>query len=323
MLAEAFGSIPGPVDAIGHRIVHGGKFHESALLTQDVRAAIQKQAELAPAHNPLGLAVIEAADRAFGADIPQIAVFDTAFHSTLAPAAYTYPGPYEWIEQGIRRYGFHGINHGYVARRAAQMLKKSDLRLITCHLGNGASLAAVKDGKSIDTTMGFTPVEGLMMGSRSGSVDPGILIYLMRHSRLNADQIEDTLNHKSGLLGISGVSADMREILSAIQKGDQRAQLAFDMYAHRLTREAGAMLAVLGGIDAFVFTGGVGENCPPLRDAMARQLSFCGLQLDQKKNTAPKPDQDVAAASSRVRALVVRAREEWEIALQCQQVLTY
>src|SRR5262249_3037442 len=157
----------------------------------------------------------------------------------LAPAAYTYPGSYEWIEQGIRRYGFHGINHGYVARRAAQMLKRNALRLITCHLGNGASLAAVKDGKSLDTTMAFTPVEGLMMGSRSGSVDPGILIYLIRHRGLNADQIEDALNHKSGLRGISGISADMREILAAIQKGDRRAQLAFDIYAHRLTREAG------------------------------------------------------------------------------------
>jgi acetate kinase len=328
LLAQAFASIPGPVDVIGHRIVHGGTFHESARLTVEVRAAIQKQAELAPAHNPLGLAIIEAADRAFGSAVPQIAVFDTAFHSTMAPVAYTYPGPYEWLDEGIRRYGFHGINHGYVARRAPQMLGRdpASLRLITCHLGNGASLAAVKGGKSVDTTMGFTPVEGLMMGSRSGSVDPGILIYLMRHRGMGADQLEDTLNHKSGLLGISGSSGDMREILAALERGDQRAKLAYDLYAHRLVRESGAMLAVLGGVDAFVFTGGIGENCPPLRDAAARQFEFLGLWLDSAKNSASdldqhKLDRDIAAADSRVRVLVIKAQEEWEIALQCQQLL--
>jgi acetate kinase len=315
-LEPALCSIPGAVDVAGHRIVNGGKFRESAVLTSEVRAEIARQAEMAPTHNRLELAAIDTVDRALGANVTQVAVFDTAFHSTLPPAAYVYAGPYAWLDQGIRRYGFHGISHQYAARRAAELLRSPSLRLITCHLGNGASLAAVRAGRSIDTTMGFTPLEGLMMGSRGGSLDPGILVHLMRQGN-TADQLDDLLNRQSGLLGTSGISADMREILAAIQSGNERARLAFEVYTHRLVREMGAMLAVLGGLDAVVFTGGVGENCPPLREAAALQFGFLGLKLDPAKNAAPRPDQDVAAADSAVRVLVIHAEEEWEIAREC------
>ena len=199
--------------------------------------------------------------------VPQVAVFDTGFHKKMPLSAAVYPGPYEWFAAGIRRYGFHGINHKYCARRAAQLLHKDlkSLRLVTCHLGNGCSLAAIRDGRSIDTTMGFTPLEGLMMGTRSGSVDPGILTYLMRQKRLTGEQLDDLLNQHSGLLGISGVSGDMREIIDAIKNGNDRAKLALDIYVHRLQSGVGAMIAVLGGIDALIFTAGVGEHSPEVR----------------------------------------------------------
>jgi acetate kinase len=295
--APVLRSIPGPVEVVGHRIVHGGSFRASAILTPEVRAAIEEETAIAPAHNRMALKAVDILQQHFGPALTQIAVFDTAFHSTLPPEAYIYPGPYSWFQAGIRRYGFHGISHGYAARRAAQLLERdpASLRLITCHLGSGASLAAVKGGKSIDTTMGFTPLDGLMMGSRSGSVDPGILVHLLRQHGYTADQLDDILYHQSGLLGISGISADMREILAAIDCGDQRAQLAFDIYLHRLLREIGSMLAVLGGADALVFTGGVGENCVPLRDIVMQQFAF-----------VPS-----------LRMLVIHAEEEWEIARQC------
>jgi acetate kinase len=294
--ASVLGSLPGPVDVVGHRIVHGGRFHDSAILTPEVRAAIAEETAIAPAHNRMALKAVDMVQQHFGPDLMQIAVFDTAFHSTLPPEAYVFPGPYSWYQAGIRRYGFHGISHSYAARRAGQLLRRdlADLRLITCHLGSGASLAAVKGGQSIDTTMGFTPLDGLMMGSRSGSVDPGILIHLLRQHGYTADQLDDILYRQSGLLGVSGVSADMREILAAIDRGDQRAQLAFDIYLHRLVREIGSMLAVLGGADALVFTGGVGENCAPLRDRVIRHFGFL----------------------PNLKVLVVHAEEEWEIARQ-------
>jgi len=322
VLANILRQVPGSVDAVGHRVVHGGQFHESSLLTPEVRAEIQRQTEIAPLHASAGLAAVEAVDLAYGSGIPQIAVFDTAFHTTLPEEAYVYPGPHAWLADGIRRYGFHGISHRYSARRAAELLGPGKaLRIITSHLGGGASLAAVKDGKCVDTTMGFTPLEGLMMGSRSGSVDPGILIYLLRHKGMNLEQLEDVLQRKSGLLGLSGVSADMREVLAAIEQGNERARLAFDVYVHRLVRETGAMLAVLGGVDAVVFTGGIGENCPPVREALARQLTFCGLHLDALRNASLEEDGDIATPDSRVRALVIRTQEEWEIAQECGRVM--
>jgi acetate kinase len=295
-------AVPGSVDVVGHRVVHGGRFHDSAVLTPEVRAAIAEETSIAPAHNQQVLAAVAAVERVLGSAMRQVAVFDTAFHASLPPAAYVYPGPYSWLDEGIRRYGFHGISHGYAARRAAALLEKNpaSLRLVTCHLGSGASLAAVRGGVSVDTTMGFTPLEGLMMGSRSGSIDPGILIQLIRRHGYTADQIEDLLYHQSGLLGVSGISADMREILAAIGRGDPRARLAFDIYTHRLVREIGSMIAVLGGADALVFTGGVGENCAPLREAVAPQFAFL----------------------PHLRVLVVHAEEEWEIARQCYAVIS-
>jgi acetate kinase len=298
--APVLKSLPGPVELTGHRIVHGGKFRTPTVLTPEVRAAIAEEDSIAPAHNRIALEAVDILQRRFGPKFTQIAVFDTGFHATLAPEAYVYPGPYAWLEAGIRRYGFHGISHGYAARRAAQLLggDPASLRIITCHLGSGASLAAVRGGKSIDTTMGFTPLEGLMMGSRSGSVDPGILIYLLRQHNYTADQLEDILYKQSGLQGVSGISSDMRQILAAIGRGDPRAQLAFDIYLHRLLREIGSMLAVLGGADALVFTGGVGENCAPLRDRAVEQFKFL----------------------PNLRVLVIHAEEEWEIARQCYEL---
>jgi len=246
----------------------------------------------------------------------QVAVFDTGFHSRLPEPAAVYPGPYEWLAQGIRRYGFHGINHQYCAVRAARVLRRdlNSLRLVTCHLGNGCSLAAISQGISIDTTMGFTPLEGLMMGTRSGSVDPGILTYLMRQGQLQGQEIDSVLNQKSGLLGISGLSGDMREILAAMNKGHARARLAFDIYVHRLQAGIGAMVAVLGGVDALVFTAGVGENSPEVRAATCTHLKFLGLKLDPAANDQPSAEQDIATADSHVRILVIRAQEDWAIA---------
>jgi acetate kinase len=320
VLEPVLKSIPGSVDVVGHRIVHGGPvYRQTTALTPEVRAAIAREIEFAPAHNRFELEAVQAVDRFLVSGVLQIAVFDTGFHATLTPDAYVYPGPYAWLEQGIRRYGFHGINHQYASRRAAEVLGADPalLRLIVCHLGNGASLAAVRGGKSADTTMGFTPLEGLMMGSRCGSIDPGILVYLIRHRGSTAEQLDEILNRKSGLLGVSGISGDMRKIESAIDSGNSRAQLAFDMYVHRLLRELGAMLAVLGGTDAIIFTGGVGENSARLRERVCDSLAFLGLKLDTTKNAQLAGDQDIAASDSRVRVLVIRAQEEWEIAREC------
>jgi acetate kinase len=320
ILEPVLKSVAGSVDVVGHRIVHGGPvYRETTLLTSDVRNAIAKEIEFAPAHNRFELEAVQAVDQVIGPRTPQIAVFDTGFHATLTPDAYVYPGPYNWLEQGIRRYGFHGINHQYASRRAAEMLRaeSASVRLIICHLGNGASLAAVRGGKSADTTMGFTPLEGLMMGTRCGSIDPGILLYLIRHRGSTAEQLDEILNQKSGLLGVSGISGDMREIESAMNAGKERAQLAFDVYVHRLTREIGAMLAVLGGVDAIVFTGGVGENSVRLRERVCGNLDFLSLKLDAAKNAQPSGDEDIATPDSQVRVLVIRAQEEWEIAREC------
>jgi acetate kinase len=306
------------IDIAGHRVVNGGReFREPAIVTPDVKAAIERMAEVAPLHNRAELDGIEMVQQKCGA-VPQVAVFDTAFHRQMPEAATVYPGPYEWVEQGICRFGFHGINHQYCAQRAARMLGKSlaSLRLITCHLGNGCSLAAIRDGHSIDTTMGFTPLEGLMMGTRSGSVDPGILTHLMRRTNLSGEQIDDMLNKKSGLLGISGVSSDMREIVAAMKQGNVRAKLAFEIFVHRLRSGIGAMAAVLGGLDALVFSAGIGENSPEVRAATCETLGFLGVTLDAAKNTKPALDADISAAE-RTRVLVIRAQEDWAIAREC------
>jgi acetate kinase len=306
------------INIIGHRVVHGGQeYREPTIITPEVKVAIKRLSVLAPAHNPANLEGIEAIEKVLP-DVPQIAVFDTAFHSDLPLAAAVYPIPYEWFEQGIRRYGFHGISHEYCAKRAAQLLGKelASLRLINCHLGNGCSLAAIRNGKSIDTTMGFTPLEGLMMGSRSGSIDPGILIHLLREG-LDPDKLDEMLNKASGLKGISGEGGDMRQILSAVIAGNSRAMLALDMYVHSLCKHIGGMLATLGGLDALVFTGGVGENVGEIRDRVAQAFAFLGLKVDSEKNNFSPVDEDIADADSLVRVLVVHTEEDWAIASEC------
>lgn len=307
------------IDIVGHRVVHGGQdYQQSTLISPDVKEAIARLAVFAPVHNPVNLEGIEAIENLLP-NVPQIAVFDTAFHAQLPPAAFVYPGPYEWLENGIRRYGFHGISHQYCARRAAEMLNRNlaDLRLISCHLGNGCSLAAIRGGVSIDTTMGFTPLEGLMMGSRSGSIDPGIIIHLLRRSDITAEKLDNILNQNSGLKGISGVSGDMRQIGEAISQGNERAQLALDIYIHRLRAGIGAMLASLGGLDALIFTAGVGENSAVVRATACEAFGFMGLKLDGEKNQQVQGDEDIATADSAVKVLVIHTQEDWEIAREC------
>jgi len=307
------------INVVGHRVVHGGpRFEDPVVITAEVKSEIAGVAAFAPLHNRAELEGMEIIEELLGA-VPQVAVFDTGFHKKMPLPAAVYPGPYEWFALGIRRYGFHGINHKYCARRAAHLLRRDPkaIRLVSCHLGNGCSLAAIRDGRSVDTTMGFTPLDGLMMGTRSGSVDPGILTYLMRQNHLTGEQLDDVLNKRSGLLGISGISGDMREILAAIKNGDERAKLAFDIYVHRLQSGIGAMIAVLGGIDALIFTAGVGENSPEVRAAACANLQYVGLQLDPKKNVESPPDQDISTADSPVRVMIIRAQEDWEIARDC------
>jgi acetate kinase len=320
------------IEVVGHRLVNGGPDHRGpAIVDEKVKAAIEAAVAFAPLHNQAELDGIAVAEKVIP-DVPQVAVFDTGFHHTLPEAAYAYPGPYEWLAKGIRRYGFHGINHGYIAERGPQILKRDSrgLRMVSCHLGNGCSLAAIQNGRSLDTTMGFTPLEGLMMGTRSGSVDPGILTYLMREENQTGEQLDDLLNKKSGLLGIAGFSGDMREIIEAMKSsaatcsapteiGDKsaRAKLAFDMFVHHLRREIGGMIAVLGGLDVLVFTAGIGENSPDVRAAACEPLAYAGAHLDAARNAKSPADADISANSSTVRILIIAAEEDWMIARDC------
>ena len=310
---------PSEIDIVGHRLVHGGQeFRQPTLVTTQVKASLAQLSELAPLHNLSELEGIQIIEKILG-PVAQVAVFDTAFHSQLPEASSVYPGPYEWVGEGIRRYGFHGINHQYCAQRAAHLIGKplEALRLITCHLGNGCSLAAVLNGRSIDTTMGFTPLDGLMMGSRSGSVDPGILTYLIRKHGYSADNLDEILNRKSGLQAISGVSNDMRQVLNAMAQSKPRAKLAFEMFIHRLRSHIGSMLAALSGLDALIFTAGIGENSATVRAAACEGFRFLGLTLDPERNAQPLADCDIATGDSAVRVLVIRAQEDWAIAREC------
>lgn len=316
------------IDVVGHRVVHGGEAYETpTIINSEVKAAIQRLSVFAPLHNRAELEGIDVIEKTL-ANVTQVAVFDTGFHQHLPKLAYVYPGPYEWLAQGIRRYGFHGINHQYCAERTAQLLRKNlqSLKIVTCHLGNGCSLAAIRDGRSIDTTMGFTPLEGLMMGTRSGSVDPSILTFLIRQNGLTTEKLEDLLNKKSGLLGISGLSADMRQIVAAMNDGHSRARLAFDMFVHRLQCSIGATAAALNGIDALVFTAGIGENSAEVRAAACANLNFLGAKLDAVENTQPAGgetvDRDISLSSSAVRVLVIRAQEDWAIARDCWRLVS-
>jgi acetate kinase len=312
-------SAPSEINTVGHRVVNGGQdLRQPTIVTPEVKVAISRMSAFAPLHNRAELEGMEIVAKRFGR-VPQVAVFDTGFHSHLPEPAFVYPGPYEWLAKGIRRYGFHGINHQYCAGRAAQLLGEDllSLKLVTCHLGNGCSLAAIQEGHSVDTTMGFTPLEGLMMGTRSGSVDPGILTYLMRQEDPAGAKLDELLNKKSGLLGISGTSGDMREIVASMKAGDARAKLAFDIFAHRLRSGIGAMTAVLGGMDALIFSAGIGENSSEVRAAACANFGYLSLYLDPGKNAASAQDQDIASEDSVVRVLVIRAQEDWAIARDC------
>ncbi|HZQ67435.1 MAG TPA: acetate kinase [Terriglobales bacterium] len=312
----------GSVDIVGHRIVHGGhKLDAATVVTPEVKGIIARVAAFAPLHNRAELEGIEIVERIIG-PVKQVAVFDTGFHRTLPLPAAVYPGPYEWFEQGIRRYGFHGINHQYCCDRAAQLLDRDrgSMKLVSCHLGNGCSLAAIDGGRSVDTTMGFTPLDGLMMGTRSGSVDPSILTYLMRQGTMSGQDLDDVLNKNSGLLGISGIASDMREILAAAREGNDRAKLAFDIFVHRLQSGMASMAASLGGMDVLVFTAGIGEHSPEVRAASCEQLRFLGIELDPDVNAQSPADHAISTAASRVKVLIIRAQEDWAIAKACKRL---
>jgi acetate kinase len=307
--------------AVGHRVVHGGdRYSSAALITAEVKRTIEELTELAPLHNPASLEGINAMEQALP-KTPQVAAFDTAFHATLSEAARTYPVPKKWTrEWGIRRYGFHGLSHSYCTGQAAKMIGRPGLRLVIAHLGNGASVSAVCDGICIDTSMGFTPLEGLMMATRSGTVDPGILIYLLRHKGLDVNALDQALNYESGLLGISGTSSDLRQLLSELPHNPD-AKLAVDVYIHRIRQTIGAMAATLGGIDALVFTAGVGERAVEIRQRACEKLEYLGLELDRTANKTCKPDADIATPSSKARILVIRTREDLTIMRETRRLV--
>ncbi len=317
-LARALGNVP-PVDAVGHRVVHGGaQFRAPVLVDDRVRNEILRLEELAPLHNPAAVAGIDAARQRFP-NIPHVAVFDTAFHATIPDHAAVYPVPWEWTERwGVRRYGFHGLSVEYAVARVAQLLGSAPRRVVVCHLGAGCSVTAVRDGASVDTSMGFTPLEGVMMARRSGSIDPGLLLYALRH--LSTAEVDRALNEQSGLQGVSGVSADMRAVLAAAADGQARAVLAREMFVYRVATCVGAMLAAVGGLDALVFTGGIGEHSAEIRRAVCGRLGYLGLEtrdVDADENG----DRDVATPASAARVLVIAAREDLSVLRQTRRVL--
>jgi acetate kinase len=307
--------------SVGHRVVHGGGVFTGAVVVDDeTRSRIDGFTSLAPLHQPRALAGIDAARRTFG-DRPSVACFDTAYHSTLPPAASTYAVPAEWRERWpVRRFGFHGLSHAYAARRTAALLDRpaSSLRLVTCHLGAGASLCAVSGGRSVETTMGFTPLEGLVMATRSGSLDPGLVLWLQREAGLSAEEVGEALEHASGVKALAGTS-DQAEVLARAAAGDDAAALAVEVYVHRLVRELGSMVAVLGGVDAVTFTGGVGENSALVRERAVAALGFLGARVSASRNASPTLDALVHDSSSAVAVAVVEAREDVEIARQVRQ----
>jgi acetate kinase len=311
---DALDGLPA-VDAVAHRVVHGGDaFRTATWLDDEVVGRLDALTALAPLHQPRALAAIDAAARRLS-DVPAAACFDTAFHATLPPFAATYALPAEWPR---RRFGFHGLSHAYAARRAAELAGRplSGLRIVTCHLGAGASLAAVDGGRSVDTTMGFTPLDGLVMATRAGSVDPGLLLWLIEHRGVSPAELGDALEHRSGLAALAG-TGDMREIL---ERDDEASRLAVDTYLHRLRASVAAMAAAMGGLDALVFTGGVGEHAHAVRAAAATGLEFLGIALDGPANAAARDDADIGAAAAAVRAFVVTAREDLEIARQVREL---
>ena len=307
------------VDLAGHRVVHGGlEFSRATLVTPDVEATVDRLGELAPLHNPANLEGIRACREILGDKTPQFAVFDTAFHRTLPEAAATYAGPYEWVQQGLVRYGFHGTSYRYASRRATEIInRQGDEKLcqIICHLGGGCSLVAVRGNQSVDTTMGFTPLDGIAMCTRSGAIDPGIMLHLLRHGT-DLDSLEQTLNKKSGLAGLSGLPGDTRVIFPKARDNDRRATLAMDVFIHRLCAGIGSMLPSLGRLDALVFTDVIGETEPVVRQRTCDAFGFLGLRLDSDLNASSPIDADIAAADSSVRVVIVRSQENWQIAAE-------
>ena len=314
------------IDAVGHRVVHGGEtFASSVLINDEVLKAVEDCTPLAPLHNPAGILGIEAARKVFG-NIPMVAVFDTAFHSTMPPKAYMYAIPYEYYEKyGVRRYGFHGTSHFYVSHRCADKMGKpiEDLKLITCHLGNGSSVAAVDHGKVVDTSMGFTPLDGFMMGTRSGGVDPSVVTFMMKKLGLTPDEMDTILNKQSGVNAISGVSSDDRDICAAQNAGNKRASLAHEMQAYEIAKFIGSYIAAMNGVDGIVFTGGIGENGHWLRSRICSYLGYMGVQIDEKLNqaTVKGAEAELTDPSAKVRVFILATDEELVIAQETQKVV--
>jgi acetate kinase len=311
-------------EAVGHRVVHGGsRFREPIVLDENVDEALEALADLAPLHNPPSLRAIETLRR-LRPNLPQVACFDTSFHTNLPQKAAIYAIPASWRQRwDLRRFGFHGLSHAWASRRAAELLghPQEGLRLVTAHLGSGASLAAVASGRSVDTTMGFTPMEGLMMATRSGSVDPGLLMWVQRHGSFTADEVEAALEHDSGLLGVSRVSGDIREVVAAAESGNSDARLAYNLYVYRIQTSVAAMCAAMDGLDGLVFTGGVGERSPAVRAEVCAGLGFLGIRLDEDLNRELEQDGVATAVASSTAVLVVEAREDLEIARHVRELL--
>ena len=312
------------IDAVGHRIVQGGKYFErSVLIDEDVIAKIDELAELAPLHNKAALMGIYACQKALP-DKPMVAVFDTSFFHSMPPKAYMYPLPYELYEKyGIRKYGAHGTSHRYIAERAAAFMDEplDDIKLITCHLGNGCSMSAIDHGVAVDTSMGLTPLDGLMMGTRCGAIDPAIVPFVMEHEGLSAAEVNDLMNKKSGLLGISGISNDLRSVRDASEAGNERAQLAYDMYSNSVKKYIGQYIAVMGGVDAIVLTAGVGENCEKMRRMIFAGLQPLGIKIDPEKNKLRGHEREISTDDSAVRIVVIPTNEEYMIARDTYQLV--
>jgi acetate kinase len=316
---------PDEIHVIGHRVVHGGtEFSEAVFVSKDVEAEIERLAAFAPLHNPLNLEGIHVARDLFGQHIPQVAVFDTSFHRSLSDAAAVYPGPSDWLEKGIRRYGFHGTSFRWASKWASHLLKRkndSGLRLIICHLGGGCSLAATIGGRSQDTTMGFTPLDGIAMCTRSGALDPGILLFLLK-SNPDLKKMERLLNEDSGLKGLSGLPGDTRIILAEAQKGNEKARLAMEVFIHRLQAGIGQMIASLRNCpDAIIFTDAIGEDEPFVRAKACEPFKFLGLEIDSERNQASPLDADISTSASKVRVLIIKSREDWQIAEDCHRLI--
>ncbi len=326
LLDQSYGIITclNEIEAIGHRVVHGGESFRRAVLIDDlVLAKIDEYSLLAPLHNPANVAGIRACAKVMP-NVPQVAVFDTAFHQSLPPKAYLYGLPYDYYEKyKIRRYGFHGTSHQYVSQKAAEFLQQplETLKIISCHLGNGASIAAINSGRVVDTSMGFTPLEGLMMGTRSGSFDPAVVLYLMKHEHLTAPEMDYILNKKSGLLGVSGISNDFRDIEEAIKTGDQRAILAKDMYVHIVRKTIGSYAAVLNGLDVLIFTAGLGENGITVRAEICAEMDYLGIAIDLDKNNCRAQLADISASKATVKTLIIPTDEEAAIAKETEKLV--